>query len=111
MKSGVVGFFTKKRTAVEERDYPRHVDIVRSAVAGALRSLRWELRTTQSGMIEASWSGVFGAQGSVVVRILTVKKVTRVRVESVARKGGFDFGENASKVREFFLKLDLNLPL
>ena len=111
MKSGIASFFTRKRTAVEERDYPRHVDIVRSAVAGAFRSLRWKVRATPSGTIEASWTGVLGTEGSVVIRILTVKKVTRVRVESVARKGGFDFGQNASKVREFFLKLDLSLPL
>jgi hypothetical protein len=32
-----------------------------------------------------------------------------VRVQSVARRGGFDFGQNASKVREFFR--NLRLPL
>lgn len=111
MKSGIASFFTRKRTAVEERDYLRHADVLRSTVAGAVRSLGWKARATQSGSIEASWTGAFGTEGSVVIRILTVKKATRVRVESVARRGGFDFGQNASKVREFFLKLDLGLPL
>lgn len=109
--SGIAGFFTRKRTAVEERDYPRHADIVRSAVAGALRNLGWKARANQTGTIETSWKGVLGVEGSLIIRILTIKKSTRVRVESTARKGGFDFGQTASKVREFFLKLDLNLPL
>lgn len=109
--SGIAGFFTRKRTAVEERDYPRHADIVRSAVGGALRNLGWKARANQTGTIETSWKGVLGVEGSMIIRILTIKKSTRVRVESIARKGGFDFGQTASKVREFFLKLDLNLPL
>jgi hypothetical protein len=111
VRSGLGSFFTRKRTAVEERDYYRHADVVRSAVAGTIRNLGWKARATQTGTIEASWEGSFGMEGSVVIRILTVTKATRVRMESVARKGGFDFGQNASKVREFFLKLDASIPL
>ncbi|MDQ6891922.1 MAG: DUF1499 domain-containing protein [Acidobacteriota bacterium] len=111
MKSGIADFFTRKRTAIEERDYPRHIDVVRSAVAGTFRSLGWKAHATKSGLVEGSWTGLFGTEGSVVIRILSVKTATRVRVESVARKGGFDFGQNANKVREFFLKLDASLPV
>ncbi len=116
MKSDMASFFTRKRTAIEERDYPRHADVVRSAVASAFRSLEWKPRVSQSGTfqtswtIQATWTGSFWTEGSVVIRILKVDNVTRVRVESVARRGGFDFGENKNKVREFFLKLDLSLP-
>ncbi len=111
MKPGNLSFFTRKRSAVEERDYTRHAEVVRAAIPGAFRSLGWKARATQSGNFEATWSGSFGTEGSVVIRILTVKKATRVRAESVARQGGLDFGQNASKIREFFLKLDLSLSL
>lgn len=111
MRSGIAGFFTRKRSAVEEHDYYRHVDKVRSAVAGAVRGLGWKARATQGGTIEATWASPFGTEGSVVIRILTVKNATRVRMESVARRGGFDFGQNASKVREFFAKLDADISV
>jgi uncharacterized protein (DUF1499 family) len=106
------GRFFTKRTAAEEHDFAWHPAIVRSAVALAVRKLGWLARTSQSGTIEAVWtSGVFRFKGDVIIKTLTVKGATRVRVESVSRRGGFDFGQNAHRVRDFFLQVDLNMPL
>ena len=104
--------FFRKRSAAEERDFGRHPEIVRPAIARAVRELGWQARTTQSGTIEAVWtSGVFRFKGDVSIKTLTLKGATRVRVESVARRGGFDFGENARMVREFLHQVDLHLVM
>jgi Protein of unknown function (DUF1499) len=103
--------FTRK-SVVEERDFMRHQDIVRPAVSRAVRELRWPARTTQSGTIEAVWTiGVLRFKGDVIIKTLTVKGATRVRIESTSRRGGFDLGLNARVVRDFFLQVDKYLPM
>jgi len=100
--------FFRKRSAIEERDFDRHPDIVRPAVHRAVQGLGWQARTTQSGAIEAVWtSSLFRLKGDVRVQILTVRGVTRVRIESISRRGGIDFGENVRAVQEFFQRLDV----
>jgi uncharacterized protein (DUF1499 family) len=111
LKSGSHRLFTRK-SVVEERDFMRHPDIVRPAVSRAVRRLGWPARTTQSGTIEAAWtSGVLRFEGDVIIKILIVKGATRVRIESTSRRGGFDLGLNARVVRDFFLEVDMQLPM
>ena len=101
--------FFRKRKAVEERDFERHPDIVRPAVDRAVQRLGWQARTTKSGTIEAVWtSGMFRVKGDVRIQILIVKALTRVRIESASRRGGFDFGLNARMVQDFFRRLDVH---
>jgi hypothetical protein len=102
--------FTRK-SCVEERDFERHVDIVRPAVSRAVRKLQWQARMTPTGTIEAVWTvGLLRLKGDVVIKTLTVKGATRVRVESTSRKAGLDLGLNARMVRDFFLQVDMHLP-
>jgi Protein of unknown function (DUF1499) len=104
--------FFRQGSAAEERDFARHPDIVRPVVARAVRELGWQARTTQSGTIEAVWtSAVFRFKGDVSIKTLIVKGATRLRVESVSRRGGFDFGQNARRVRDFFFQVDLHLSV
>lgn len=111
MNSGSRRLFTKK-SVVEERDFERHLDIVRPAVLRAVRKLKWRARVTQSGTIEAVWtSGVLRLKGDVIIKTLTVKGATRVRIESTSRRGGFDLGLNGRVVRDFFLQVDMHLPM
>jgi uncharacterized protein (DUF1499 family) len=106
--AGMNARFFRKRSAAEERDFARHPDIVRPAVERAIRRLGWQARTTQSGTIEAVWtSGVLRFKGDVRIQLLTVKGITRVRIESASRRGGLDFGENARMVQDFFVQLDV----
>jgi uncharacterized protein (DUF1499 family) len=82
---------------------------VRRAAQQALTSLGWSWKPSPEGGWNAVWtSRVFRFKDDVSVRLHPASG-TLVRVQSVSRRGAFDFGQNARHVRDFFEELERQL--
>lgn len=93
-------------SAEAEKIFPRHVDIVRAALAKALRNLGWQSANGPNGSIAAVWtSPVFHFKDDVTIVLASVEKGTRVRARSKSRVGRYDFGQNAKHIRELFTEV------
>ncbi len=93
-------------SAEAEKVIPRHVDVVRAALAKALRKLGWNSRIGSNGVVTAVWtSPVFKFKDDVTIDLATADKGTRVRVCSRSRVGRYDFGQNAKHIRELFAEI------
>jgi uncharacterized protein (DUF1499 family) len=59
------------------------------------------------GRIEAVARGLIsGSDADIVVRIYAEGSGTRIDLRSSSRRGKFDFGENANRIRDFLAELD-----
>jgi uncharacterized protein (DUF1499 family) len=93
-------------SAEGEKSFSRHPDIVRAALAKALRKLGWQSANGSNGSIAAIWtSPVFHFKDDVTIVLAPVEKGTRVRARSKSRVGRYDFGQNAKHVRELFTEI------
>ncbi len=89
-----------------DRGYPNALPEVRRAAQQALTSLGWSWKPSSEGGFDAAWtSRVFRFKDDVSVR-LHCANGTLVRIQSVSRRGAFDFGQNARHVRDFFEELE-----
>jgi hypothetical protein len=94
-------------SATGEKVFPRHLDIVRTALAKALRTLGWDSHPSPGGSIAAVWtSPIFRFQDDVTIDLAAVDKGSRVRVRSKSRVGRYDFGQNAKHIRDLFREIE-----
>jgi len=93
--------------ATDERVFPRHAEVLRSAIARAITRLGWEAKTGSDGTIAAVWtSPFFKFKDDVTILAVPAEKGgTRVRVRSVSRVGRYDFGQNAKHIRDLFTEI------
>ena len=93
--------------AVDERVFPRHADVLRSAIAKAISRLGWEAKNGSAGTITAIWtSPFFKFKDDITVLVVRAEKGgTRVRVRSMSRVGLYDFGQNAKHIRDLFTEI------
>jgi|SRR5450432_3762738 len=94
-------------SATGEKTFPRHVEVVRVALAKALRTLGWEIHPASDGSIAAIWtSPVFRFKDDVKIDLVAAGTGSRVRVSSKSRVGRYDFGQNAKHIRDLFRAIE-----
>jgi Protein of unknown function (DUF1499). len=92
-----------------DRRYPKPLPEVRRAAQQALTSLGWSWKPSSEGGLDAAWtSRVFRFKDDVSVRLHCASGAL-VRVQSVSRRGAFDFGQNARHVSDFFEEIERQL--
>jgi uncharacterized protein (DUF1499 family) len=92
---------------MDERVFPRHADVLRSAIARAIVRLGWQAKNGSDGTIAAVWtSPFFKFKDDVTILVVPAEKgATRVRVRSISRVGRYDFGQNAKHIRDLFTEI------
>lgn len=93
--------------AMDERVFPRHADVLKSAIAKAISRLGWEAKNGSDGTIAAVWtSPFFKFKDDITILVVPAEKGgTRVRVRSMSRVGKYDFGQNAKHIRDLFAEI------
>lgn len=92
----------------------RPVEEAFELVEEAVRKLRWKVtastapvaRPVKAGLLEATdQTMIIGFWDDVVVRVEGSVHRARVDIRSASRYGGFDFGQNANRIRRFMVEL------
>jgi len=93
--------------ATDERAFPRHAEVLRTAISKAISKLGWQAKNGSDGTIAAVWmSPFFKFKHDVTILVVPAEKGgAKVRVRSTSRVGRYDFGQNAKHIRDLFTEI------